>query len=167
MTPDEFWARVQVGEPDECWLWTNRRGEPVSFYGRFGAGGKHRAHRHALILSSGVTHIDKHALHTCDVPACCNPAHLYWGTDKDNVRDMVQRRRHAAWNSESWKSSVKRGRHGNHARGLASAAGKLDPDRSGEIASLLASGLRQKDVAARFGVTQSTISKFVRRTANG
>lgn len=31
--------------------------------------------------------------HTCDNPPCCNPAHLYVGTRKQNVADAVERRR--------------------------------------------------------------------------
>lgn len=32
-------------------------------------------------------------LHHCDVPACCNPEHLYVGTAADNAKDMADRRR--------------------------------------------------------------------------
>ena len=33
------------------------------------------------------------ANHHCDVKLCVNPEHLYEGTQRDNVRDMVQRGR--------------------------------------------------------------------------
>lgn len=32
------------------------------------------------------------ALHSCDNPPCCNPRHLRWGTNAENVRDREQRR---------------------------------------------------------------------------
>jgi hypothetical protein len=32
-------------------------------------------------------------LHTCDFRACCNPAHLYDGTLKQNTQDMMRRGR--------------------------------------------------------------------------
>jgi hypothetical protein len=28
--------------------------------------------------------------HACNIPKCSNPAHLYWGTPKDNYLDMVE-----------------------------------------------------------------------------
>ena len=31
--------------------------------------------------------------HTCDNPSCCNIEHLVVGTQKDNVRDMIERNR--------------------------------------------------------------------------
>ncbi len=31
--------------------------------------------------------------HTCDTPCCCNPDHLFAGTPRDNIRDMMAKGR--------------------------------------------------------------------------
>lgn len=39
--------------------------------------------------------LNKHqSLHKCDIPACCNPSHLYPGNDLENARDRRYRRNH-------------------------------------------------------------------------
>ncbi len=35
-------------------------------------------------------------LHSCDVPCCCNPQHLWLGTHQDNVDDKMRKGRHVA-----------------------------------------------------------------------
>jgi hypothetical protein len=57
--------------------------------------GMEYAHRVAWELAHGQTLApDGYVLHTCDVRACVNPAHLVRGTQKDNIRDAVRKGRH-------------------------------------------------------------------------
>ena len=92
-TADRFMAKVDVRDPDDCWLWT---GAVSSGYGTIrGDDGKtKKAHRVALEIALGRP-IDpgKFVCHTCDNPPCVNPAHLYEGTAQDNSDDAVVRGR--------------------------------------------------------------------------
>jgi hypothetical protein len=48
--------------------------------------------------------------HKCDNPKCINPDHLFLWTQKDNVKDMINKWRkskdieHLYWNNHRWKS---------------------------------------------------------------
>jgi hypothetical protein len=49
-------------------------------------------HRVALQATLGrILETTELALHTCDNPSCCNPAHLYVGSAKQNAMDMADR----------------------------------------------------------------------------
>lgn len=92
---DRFWSKVVRRGPDECWLWTG--GTSSTGYGRFHYSPEHRdryAHVVSLLIAVGEAGYDRAcACHHCDTPLCVNPAHLYWGTQATNVRDMVARGR--------------------------------------------------------------------------
>ena len=90
---ERFWEKVRILGPDECWEWQAAR--TVKNYGRLSAGrGVHlKAHRVAFVLENGPVPDGNCVLHTCDNPSCCNPAHLFAGTFKDNTADMIEKGR--------------------------------------------------------------------------
>lgn len=85
-----FWARVD--KSGDCWEWMWLL--DVYGYGHFYFEGKvWGAHRLAYRFSKGPITPGLMVLHTCDYRPCCNPAHLYEGTQGDNVADQVARGR--------------------------------------------------------------------------
>ena len=100
---DRFWTKVDIIEPNKCWLW--KAGKDEEGYGRISVNGKARsAHRTSYELTYGLIELGKLVLHTCDNPSCVNPKHLYLGTDADNTRDKVNKKRH------KWMSGEKNGK---------------------------------------------------------
>lgn len=64
-------------------------------YGQFGVGGKtQKAHRVSYSYFVGDVPKERLVLHSCDNRSCVNPNHLRIGTQKDNMDDMVIRKRH-------------------------------------------------------------------------
>lgn len=91
-----FWSRVdQSGGVDACWPWIT--GRFTNGYGCFRADMRNqRAHRWLLgYLRGKPLGFGEMACHHCDNPPCCNPAHLFVGTAKDNAQDMVAKGRSA------------------------------------------------------------------------
>lgn len=90
----KFLSRVRRGGKNECWPWEGRLNEKG--YGRLKVGhGYIYAHRfsYALAHSLDVMSMTLHVCHSCDNRVCCNPNHLWLGTNSDNVRDRVQKGR--------------------------------------------------------------------------
>lgn len=86
-----FMSYVKV--TDECWIWmgaVNRRG-----YGKlcFQKNNTDTAHRVSYKLFNGPIENDLYVCHSCDNPACVKPGHLWLGTNKENMMDMVEKGR--------------------------------------------------------------------------
>lgn len=85
---------VILTEGDECWNWKSsitHRG-----YGEFTYLNKLlRAHRASYEVFKGEIPKGLFVLHTCDNRRCSNPNHLFLGTNKDNMQDMVNKNRQA------------------------------------------------------------------------
>lgn len=130
---ERFTAKVRVSESG-CHEWTStikRDG-----YGSFWLGKPTKAHIAAWTLFSGPIPGGLCVLHHCDNRKCVNLAHLYLGTQKDNVRDM-------------------------HVRGRFVGHRTLSPDDVSEIRAMLKAGrYTQEWIASQFGVRQAAISKI-------
>lgn len=141
-TAADFWGRVQRGAAVECWPWlgaVTSRG-----YGTVGIEGRDVAtHRLAYELTHGPILDGLFACHRCDNPRCCNPAHIFAGTPKDNQVDCARKGR---------KNFPLGERHGS---------AKLDADKVRAIRARRAAGEHLKSIAQSFGVGIMTIHQVV------
>ena len=108
--PERFWSKVNRGSADECWNWT--ASIIRSGYGMFKFGGRENrlAHRVAYELTYGEIPAGDHfgttcVCHRCDNRRCCNPSHLWLGTNADNVRDRDAKGRHKPLKGSRVKSA--------------------------------------------------------------
>lgn len=78
---------------DENWQWI--AGKNWNGYGmlRDDRGKMTTAHRVAYRLFIGEIPEGLCVCHSCDIPSCCNPEHLWLGTRRDNVQDMLAKGR--------------------------------------------------------------------------
>lgn len=65
------------------------------------------AHRIAFELANGPIDDDALVLHSCDNPACVNPAHMRLGTHEDNMNDKIVRSRVPAGESHYHSKATK------------------------------------------------------------
>lgn len=146
-------ARVRGVGADVCWPWAGTvRGNG---YGRLRVGGRggrdllaHRAVYEVLVgpIPDGLC-----VCHSCDNPPCVNPAHLFLGTQFDNMRDMAAKGRQS-----------RQQRPDLILRGESVKGSKLTWEKVSAIRMRYAAGgVTQQDLAAEYGVRQSLISRIV------
>lgn len=182
-----FWSHVDKsgthgswnGTP--CWVWTAHCMHDG--YGTFKFKGKDElAHRVAYLMTHGSIPPGHEILHHCDNPPCCNPAHLFTGTQFDNMRDMVakgrqnfQKHRELVCRGDSHWSRLhpERVRRGsNHymclhpekrarIQGSGNPQAKLTEQQVINIRN--AHGLTQKQLAKQYGVSRSLIGLIIQR----
>jgi hypothetical protein len=87
-----FWEKVdQRGGADACWNWTASL--TTDGYGRFKAKGVvQSSSRIALQIALDKPLWGDIVCHTCHNRKCCNPKHLYAGTQSQNMQDRWDRR---------------------------------------------------------------------------
>ena len=128
-----------------CWVWmrnTFRCG-----YGAFSWHGENiGAHRAAWMLYKGEIPDGMNVLHKCDNRLCVNPDHLFLGNQKDNILDMVNKKRHI---------------HGVMFPHL-----KLNDEKVREIRRRYGAGCSDMaELAREYGVALQTISTIIKRIA--
>lgn len=88
-----FWSKIDVKGANQCWPWKNSLRGSLG-YGQFRIGDRIcDAHRIALELKEGALPKGRYVCHSCDSPKCCNPRHLFAGTQKNNMDDMTDKGR--------------------------------------------------------------------------
>lgn len=155
---------AQFISSEECWEWP-KTVNPVTGYGHMTARIDGRtvlftAHRLSYVLLNGKIPDSLQVLHRCDNRRCFNPKHLFVGTQKDNIHDMMKKGRShdraktAERGDKHWTKRMPDRIH----RGSALTNSKLTEVQVVEIrASRTGYGTGVK-LARKYGVTPSTIS---------
>ena len=162
-------------DPDVCWNWPKSL-NPQTGYGQLSTwqDGKRvllTTHRVSYTAFHGGIPEGLSVLHKCDNRRCINPAHLYAGTQADNMHDCISRDRYAKthkppaiiWQKQ-FPERVKRGAEHPVAidpscmpRGEKHPGSKITEADVLEIRNSKETGIA---MAKKFGLTPSTVSSI-------
>lgn len=95
---DVFLSKIQIVK--DCWIWQGCKLK--NGYGLFYLNRKQiTTHRYSYLHHKGEIPENLCVLHICDTPSCVNPSHLVLGSQQDNLKDMIYKRRNNAGKEES------------------------------------------------------------------
>lgn len=100
-------------------------------------------HRLAWIMQSGDIPAGLDVCHRCDNPSCLNPAHLFLGTRKQNMEDMVAKGRSP------------------YSPGEKSGKAKITEADVVEMGKMRSYGLSLKDIGATYRLHPSHVSRIM------
>lgn len=87
---ERFYDKIKINKENGCHEWQasiSRRG-----YGQFALNSTTQvSHRVAWLLSYGQIPKGIYVLHHCGNPKCVNPAHLFLGTQRDNMNEAISK----------------------------------------------------------------------------
>jgi len=152
--------RNHASTDNGCVLWTgctSTRG-----YGRICIRQRtYQAHRLSWLVNRGPIPVGLWVCHHCDVPACIAPEHLFLGSPSDNMRDCAEKRRNGMQRHPE-RSSLYRLRVTR--RGTEQVQAKLrDADAITIRIRYAQGGVSQDALAREYSVSQSTITRIIRR----
>ncbi len=131
-------------EPNSgCWLWDGAYvtgGYGYIARGRGTGRGPAHAHKVSFELFKGPVG-DKFVLHACDNTCCVNPDHLFLGTHKENMMDMVLKGR-AAWQTREVFHNTKL--------------------KQSDVDDIRSRRMRNADYARLYNVSPSMITKIIK-----
>lgn len=151
-----------------CLEWQGRRTERGYGLSSYGWRTQTTAHRIMAMAVWGREKVkEKQVCHSCDNPPCINPAHLFIGTQKENMQDCLKKGRYSRiWQGtqkqqESVRKMVRLSKLniGNR-QGEKSFWAKLNKTK---VQAIRADTRRQPTIAAEYGITQSLVSQIKRR----
>lgn len=154
---EAFWPKVNKDGPvpehcqelGQCWIWTASL--KTSGYGNLGYDrGNIPAHRASWELHNGSVPGGLFVLHKCDNRQCVNPAHLFLGTQTDNMRDCSAKRR-MAFHVHPERAP----------RGIRSGAAKVTDAQVTEIRKMGLAGVPTIEIAERFSVQKNLVNDIL------
>lgn len=167
ITRKRFFSKFS--KSNSCWVWHGLKNK--AGYGRFG--GKY-AHRMSWeIFNNQIIPLGMLVCHHCDNPGCVNPDHLFLGTQKDNMQDMISKNRQAIQNNSGEKNPMFGKKHSNQAKAKQSDAKKgrykgskhprasINEETANKIKEIRSNGVSAKQIAEQLMVSFHVVRNVI------